>query len=186
LSTVAFQGMDIHDPFQPRIAGQVDGNAADVETITQVIADVEAGFNGKDVDLLTSHLTQDATVIDVSGRRLRRRNDIEIDARCKLATVLRDQFARYRVNEIAFLRPDIAIATVDVRATTQDGQPKGPCWPSSCSCASDRAGGSLHGRTRSCRTEQRPSRPLDRMEVVSWPARRTSTAPSTGSSRGDA
>jgi uncharacterized protein (TIGR02246 family) len=102
----------------------VDGNAADVETITQVIADVEAGFNGKDVDLLTSHLTQDATVIDVSGRRQRRRNDIEIDARCKLATVLRDQFARYRVNEIAFLRPDIAIATVDVRATTQDGQPK--------------------------------------------------------------
>jgi hypothetical protein len=54
----------------------VDGNAADVETITQVIADVEAGFNGKDVDLLTSHLTQDA------------------------------------------------IATVNVRATTQDGQPK--------------------------------------------------------------
>jgi uncharacterized protein (TIGR02246 family) len=102
----------------------IEGNAADVEDITRLIADVEAGFNGKDAGLLAAHFAHDALVVGASGRRLRGRRDIEADHASRLATVLADQFARYRIEEITFLGPDVAIATVHVQATTRDGAAK--------------------------------------------------------------
>ena len=95
----------------------------DIEAIKWIIADVETGFNTKDLDLSVKHFTQNASVVNVAGMQVSGR-DALLDANHRgLAGPLRDQYARYEVSDVVFLRPDVAIAHKHAWATTADGEP---------------------------------------------------------------
>ena len=95
----------------------------DVEAIKRIIADVETGFNIKDPDLSVEHFTQNASVVNVAGVQVSGRDALLEANRRGLAGPLRDQYARYKVSDVVFLRPDVAIAHKHAWATTADGEP---------------------------------------------------------------
>jgi uncharacterized protein (TIGR02246 family) len=95
----------------------------DVEAIKRIIADVETGFNTKDPDLSVEHFTQNASVVNVAGMQVSGRDALFDANRRGLAGRLRAQYARYKVSDVVFLRPDVAIAHKHAWATTADGEP---------------------------------------------------------------
>jgi uncharacterized protein (TIGR02246 family) len=95
----------------------------DIEEIKQVIADVERGFNTNDAALMNKHLTPDAAVVNVMGIRLVGVEDIMAASEAGLAGPLRDQYARYEVRDVRFVRPDVALVHKEAFATTADGEP---------------------------------------------------------------
>ncbi|MFC7327148.1 SgcJ/EcaC family oxidoreductase [Marinactinospora rubrisoli] len=93
----------------------------DITAITRVIKDVETAFNTNDADLMTAHFTRDASVVNAMGVRLTGW-DALLDANRKgLAGFLKDEYVRYDVGDVVFLRPDVALAYKEARATTPDG-----------------------------------------------------------------
>lgn len=95
----------------------------DVEEIKQAIADVERGFNTNDAALMNKHLAPDATVVNVMGIRLVGLEAIMAASEAGLAGALRDQYARYEVRDVRFVRPDVALVHKEAFATTKDGEP---------------------------------------------------------------
>lgn len=95
----------------------------DVEEIKQAIADVERGFNTNDAALMNKHLAPDATVVNVMGIRLVGLEAIMAASETGLAGALRDQYARYEVRDVRFVRPDVALVHKEAFATTKDGEP---------------------------------------------------------------
>lgn len=95
----------------------------DVRAIRDVVADVEAGFNTNDAELSVAHFTEDAWGVAVTGARVAGRPALLAAHRAGLAGPLREQYARYRVGEVHFLRPDVAIAQKYATATDSDGRP---------------------------------------------------------------
>ncbi len=98
------------------------GAAEDVEAIRRVVADVEAAFNANDPEGGVAHFAADASAVDVRGRLVVGTDALLEAHRTGYAGPLRDQFARYDVDEIAFLRPDVALARVLATATDADGR----------------------------------------------------------------
>lgn len=96
---------------------------SDIEEIKQVIADVERGFNTNDAALMNKHLAPDAAVVNVMGVRLVGLAEIMAASEKGLAGPLRDQYARYEVRDVRFLRPDVAIAHKEAFAIRADGEP---------------------------------------------------------------
>jgi uncharacterized protein (TIGR02246 family) len=95
----------------------------DLEEIKQVIADVERGFNANDAELMNRHLAPDAAVVNVMGVRLVGRDEIMEASEAGLAGPLRDQYARYEVRDVRFVRPDVALVHKEAFAITADGDP---------------------------------------------------------------
>jgi uncharacterized protein (TIGR02246 family) len=95
----------------------------DIEDITQVIADVERGFNAKDAGLMNRHLAPDAAVVSALGVRVVGLAEIMAVSERGLAGALRDQFARYEVRDVRFVRPDVALVYKEAYAVTEDGEP---------------------------------------------------------------
>jgi uncharacterized protein (TIGR02246 family) len=95
----------------------------DVEQIEQVIADVERGFNANDAALMNRHLAADAVVVSAMGVRVEGLPEIMAVSEQGLAGPLRDQYARYEVRDVRFLRPDVALAYKEAYAVTADGEP---------------------------------------------------------------
>jgi uncharacterized protein (TIGR02246 family) len=95
----------------------------DVEEIKQAIADVERGFNTNDAALMNKHLAPDATVVNVMGIRLVGLEAIMAASEAGLAGALRDQYARYEVRDVRFVRPDVALVHKKAFAITADGEP---------------------------------------------------------------
>ena len=95
----------------------------DIRAIEQVIADIETGFNGNDPELSVAHFTDDATAVNVAGLLISGRDALLDANRAGLAGPLRDQYARYELGDVTFLRPDVAIAHKRAWAVTADGEP---------------------------------------------------------------
>jgi uncharacterized protein (TIGR02246 family) len=95
----------------------------DIEEIKQVIADVERGFNTNDAALMNKHLAPDAAVVNVMGIRLVGVEAIMAASEAGLAGPLRDQYARYEVRDVRFVRPDVALVHKEAFAITADGEP---------------------------------------------------------------
>ncbi|MBV9790979.1 MAG: SgcJ/EcaC family oxidoreductase [Chloroflexi bacterium] len=95
----------------------------DIAAIKQIIATIETGFNQKDAAACVKHFTQDATVVNVLGIRVSGWSAIHEAHVQGLAGHLRDEYARYDVHDLLFLRPDVAIAQVYGWPITQAGQP---------------------------------------------------------------
>ncbi|WP_460696766.1 SgcJ/EcaC family oxidoreductase [Nocardia thraciensis] len=110
----------------PAEAPTVDDTATDhtddAVAIRQLVADVEAGYNTNDAELMISGFTGNATVVNAVGMLLTGRDDLLTSSRAGLAGFLKDEYVRYDVTGITFLRPDVAIAHKVARATTADGE----------------------------------------------------------------
>lgn len=95
----------------------------DIEEIRQIVADVEQGFNTNDAELMNRHFTADAAVVNAVGVRIVGREALLAASEAGLAGPLRDQYARYELRDVTFLRPDVALAHKEAFAITEDGSP---------------------------------------------------------------
>jgi uncharacterized protein (TIGR02246 family) len=107
----------------PRIEDTSLDHTADVEAIRQVIADVEKGFNDNDADLLVEHFAENGSAVSVNGQQLDGRDTMLEGSRAALAGPLRDEHARYRLADVVFVRPDVAVAHKHAWATDAAGEP---------------------------------------------------------------
>jgi uncharacterized protein (TIGR02246 family) len=96
---------------------------SDIEEIKQVIADVERGFNTNDAALMNKHMAADAAVVNVMGVRMVGLDAIMSSSEQGLAGPLRDQYARYEVRDVRFVRPDVALVHKEAYAVTAEGEP---------------------------------------------------------------
>lgn len=87
------------------------------------MADVEGGFNTNDAALMNKHVAPDATLVSAMGVRLVGLDEVMTASEAGLAGPLRDQFARYEVKDVRFVRPDVALAYKEAYAITADGEP---------------------------------------------------------------
>jgi uncharacterized protein (TIGR02246 family) len=78
-----------------------------IDAIHRLVADAERQQN--DVDGFTGLLTEDAVIVNFGGRRVRGRAAIRTAMARALATPLADVLTTQEVEEIRFLRPDVAI-----------------------------------------------------------------------------
>ncbi len=108
----------------PVISDRSIDHADDVAAIRGLLADVEAGVNRNDADLLVAGMAENATAVGVNGALLTGRSAVLEVSRAFLAGPLRDQQARYELHDVVFLRPDVAIAHKYAYALDADGQPK--------------------------------------------------------------
>jgi uncharacterized protein (TIGR02246 family) len=99
------------------------GRMSDVEEIERIVADVERGFNTNDAALMNKHIAPDATLVSAMGVRLVGRDEVMAASEAGLAGPLRDQYARYEVKDVRFVRPDVALAYKEAYAITVDGEP---------------------------------------------------------------
>jgi uncharacterized protein (TIGR02246 family) len=88
-----------------------------------VIADVEVGFNANDPDLAVAHFARNASAVSVGGAHVAGHEALLEAHRSGLAGPLRDQYARYEVADVTFLRPDVAVVHKRAVATTPEGEP---------------------------------------------------------------
>jgi uncharacterized protein (TIGR02246 family) len=96
---------------------------ADIAAIRAVIAEIETGFNEHDAERSVAQFTDDATAVNVGGTLIAGRDALLDAHRAGFAGPLGDQYARYELGEITFLRPDVAVAHKRARATDADGNP---------------------------------------------------------------
>lgn len=95
---------------------------SDIDEIRQVVADVERGFNTNDAALMNRHVAADATLVSAMGVRLVGIDEVMAASEAGLAGPLKDQFARYDVKDVRFLRPDVALAYKEAYAVTAEGE----------------------------------------------------------------
>ncbi|RCV47431.1 SgcJ/EcaC family oxidoreductase [Marinitenerispora sediminis] len=106
----------------PAVADTSAERAGDVAAITRVVKDVETAYNTNDPDLMTAHFARDASAVNAVGVRLTGRDELLEANRRGLAGFLKDEYVRYDVSDVVFLRPDVALAYKEARATTADGE----------------------------------------------------------------
>jgi uncharacterized protein (TIGR02246 family) len=92
---------------RPAIIDDAD-HAADTEAIRQVIADIEAGFNRNDAVLGVEHFAANASVVNAVGATLTGWDALLAAHREGYAH--NDEYVSYRIADIIFLRPDVAVA----------------------------------------------------------------------------
>jgi uncharacterized protein (TIGR02246 family) len=92
----------------------------DSEAIAAVIAGLERGFNANDPELVVSGFAADAVVVDARGGVVAGREAL---LEAERAAVRPDQHARYAVEDVMFVRPDVAVARVVARAVSAAGEP---------------------------------------------------------------
>ena len=93
----------------------------DIGAIRQTITEMESAFNQHDADELDRHFTQNATWVNVVGEKLSGWKQINETHKITLAGPLRHSYARYTVESIYFVRPDVAIAHIRQYPATSEG-----------------------------------------------------------------
>ncbi|MBK1785775.1 SgcJ/EcaC family oxidoreductase [Prauserella cavernicola] len=106
----------------PALTDTTTDHAADRAAIERVVADTEKAYNTNDPELLTEHFAQDATVVNAMGVLLSGRDTLLESNRAGLAGFLRDQYVRYDLLDVVFVRPDVALAHKGARATDATGE----------------------------------------------------------------
>ncbi|WP_194814010.1 SgcJ/EcaC family oxidoreductase [Nocardia sp. XZ_19_385] len=106
----------------PTVNDTTVDHATDIAAIEQIIRDTETAYNTNDAELLTSPFTANAAVVNAVGMLMTGRDTLLEANRAGLAGFLKNQYARYDVQDITFLRPDVAIAHKVARATTAEGE----------------------------------------------------------------
>jgi uncharacterized protein (TIGR02246 family) len=92
----------------------------DSEAIAAVIAGLERAFNANDPELAVSGFAADAVVVDARGGVAVGRGAL---LEAERAAARPDQHARYAVEDVIFVRPDVAVARVVARAVSAAGEP---------------------------------------------------------------
>ncbi|MFF3223564.1 SgcJ/EcaC family oxidoreductase [Nocardia suismassiliense] len=111
------------ETFQPPMVSDTTvDHAADIAAIEQIIGNVETAYNTNDAELMTADFTANAAVVNAVGALMTGRDALLEANRRGLAGFLKDQYVRYEITDITFLRPDVALAHKVARATTPDGE----------------------------------------------------------------
>ncbi|GHE84507.1 MULTISPECIES: SgcJ/EcaC family oxidoreductase [Actinomycetes] len=114
--------MTTTDARPPLIEDSTVDHERDVAAIRQIIADAEKAFNTNDAELLTAPFARNASVVNAMGVQMTGREAIQDANQRGLSGFLRDEHARYRMTDVVFLRPDVAVAHKHAWATTPDGE----------------------------------------------------------------
>ncbi|WP_280234138.1 SgcJ/EcaC family oxidoreductase [Nocardia cyriacigeorgica] len=105
----------------PVVEDTTTDHAADISAIEGLIADVETGYNTNDAELMISGFTANAAAGNAVGMVITGRDALLDSGRRGLAGFLKNEYVRYEITDITFLRPDVAVAHKAARATTADG-----------------------------------------------------------------
>jgi uncharacterized protein (TIGR02246 family) len=99
-------------------------SAEDVQTLIARVAELERTQLDEDVEGFVALFDTDAVWITGGGIRLVGRDAIADFTRQVLPGAMHDGSVRYDVMHIAFIRPDVALTSVNQQYLTLDGQPK--------------------------------------------------------------
>lgn len=102
------------------------GRPGDVAAIEALVADVERAINTGDVDLAVEHFAADASVVDVAGRSRRGWPELREAHEAFFAGPLGDLRVAYRLEDVTFLGPEVAIARQASYALGADGERLAP------------------------------------------------------------
>ena len=92
-----------------------------METIEDVIRHAETAFNANDPEAFAQIFTDDAWSVGVAGEVLHGHQEILETSRRLFAGALKEQYARYVVDELRHLSPQVAIARTMAYAIDADG-----------------------------------------------------------------
>ena len=92
-----------------------------MDTIEDVIRQTEGAFNAGDAEALANTFTHDAWSVGVTGQVLQGRDEILETSRQLLAGPLRGQFARYVIDDVRQVAPDVTIVRKLAYATDEGG-----------------------------------------------------------------
>lgn len=106
----------------PTVADTSVDHTADIAAIEQIIGNVETAYNTNDAELMTADFTANAAVVNAAGALMTGRDALLEANRRGLAGFLKNEYVRYEVIDITFLRPDVAFAHKVARATTSEGE----------------------------------------------------------------
>ncbi|WP_345495481.1 SgcJ/EcaC family oxidoreductase [Nocardia callitridis] len=108
---------------RPALEDTTTDHTADIAAIEQLIADVETGYNTNDAELMVSGFTANASAGNAVGAVVTGYGALLDAAERGLGGFLKDEYVRYEVSDINFLRPDVAVAHKLARASTAEGEP---------------------------------------------------------------
>ncbi|MEU3273348.1 SgcJ/EcaC family oxidoreductase [Saccharomonospora sp. NPDC006951] len=112
--------METKNAQSPVVRGQ--GTDADIAALKKVIEDTETAYNTNDAELMTKHFATEASVVNAVGKRIVGRDALLASNQQGLTGFLKDQYVRYDIAEIHFVRPDVALVHKQARATTSSGE----------------------------------------------------------------
>ncbi|MEU6558813.1 SgcJ/EcaC family oxidoreductase [Nocardia nova] len=107
---------------RPLVEDTTIDHVGDIAAIEQLITDVETGYNTNDAELMVSGFTANASAGNAVGMVITGYNSLLDAAERGLEGFLKNEYVRYDVSDIEFLRPDIAVAHKVARATTAEGE----------------------------------------------------------------
>jgi uncharacterized protein (TIGR02246 family) len=97
--------------------------SSDEAAIRQIVADVQTAFNTKDAELMNKHFHESASVVTALGKRIDGLAALHEAAVSGMAGALQDEYVRYVVTDVRFLRPDVALAYKEATACDAAGEP---------------------------------------------------------------
>ncbi|MBF6332127.1 SgcJ/EcaC family oxidoreductase [Nocardia transvalensis] len=106
----------------PRVEDTTVDHTDDIAAIRAIVGNVEAGYNTNDAELMIADFTANAAVVNAVGTLLTGRDALLDSSRAGLAGFLKDEYVRYDVIDVTFLRPDVALAHKVARTTTAEGE----------------------------------------------------------------
>ncbi|MGH0947126.1 SgcJ/EcaC family oxidoreductase [Bacillus mycoides] len=92
-----------------------------IKHIEQTIHEVEVAFNKHDADELDRHFTLHASWVNVLGIRLSGWKQINEAHKILLAGPLHNSYAQYEIEDIHFIRSNVAIVHIKQYPTTSEG-----------------------------------------------------------------
>ncbi|MGW5920284.1 SgcJ/EcaC family oxidoreductase [Nocardia fluminea] len=106
---------------RPVVDDDTVDHTADIAAIRRIVTDTQTAYNTNDAELMTAQFTANAVVGNAVGKLISGHDALLAANRQGLAGFLKDEYVRYDVVDVTFLRPDVAIAHKTARATTADG-----------------------------------------------------------------
>lgn len=94
---------------RPSAFGQA-ADRRDVEQITQVIANLEAGMNHNDVELIDRQFTEDVLWVTASGKRLLGWDEMNAYHQMGVADAPSSLRIEWRILSLHFVSPNVAVA----------------------------------------------------------------------------
>lgn len=107
----------------PVLANTTEDHTEDIALIEQIIRNVETAYNTNDAELMVADFAADASAVNAAGVLITGREALLEASLRGVAGFLKDQFVRYELADITFLRSDVAIAHKVARAVTASGDP---------------------------------------------------------------
>lgn len=109
---------------RPVISDATTDHKADDAAIRQIIANVQAGYNANDAELMNVDIAANASVGNAVGVQFDGVEAIlDISRKGLAAKALKPGFAHYEVTDVTFLREDVAIAHKQAKEADQHGEP---------------------------------------------------------------